>query len=217
MSVFNLYILCRSQCEDVPSNLPVEKQSSYIVFESALLLLFHMCIFCRSARCSVNKFVNGSFLRITQTCSKCHRKRVWDSQPFIGNTPAGNLFASAAILYTGSFPAQALRMFRTLKCAMISNSTFFRHQHSYLIPAINTTWERHQNSLFSFLKDTGLVVAGDERADSPGHSAKYGTYSLLELGCNKIVDFKLVQVHVCVAYTLFVIVNSDYIFHYFIE
>ena len=39
-----------------------------------------------------------------------------------------------------------------------------------------------------------LMVGGDGRADSPGHSAKYGTYSLLELLCNKIVDFQLVRV-----------------------
>ena len=39
-----------------------------------------------------------------------------------------------------------------------------------------------------------LVLGGDGRADSPGHSAKYGTYSLLELLCNKIIDFRLVQV-----------------------
>ena len=40
-----------------------------------------------------------------------------------------------------------------------------------------------------------LTIGGDGRADSPGHSAKYGTYSLLELSCNKIIDFHLVQVY----------------------
>ena len=39
-----------------------------------------------------------------------------------------------------------------------------------------------------------MVVAGDGRADSPGHSAKYGCYTLVELTCNKVIDFKLVQV-----------------------
>ena len=40
-----------------------------------------------------------------------------------------------------------------------------------------------------------MQVGGDGRADSPGHSAKYGTYSLIELSCNNIVDFELVQVN----------------------
>ena len=63
----------------------------------------------------------------------------------------------------------------------------------YLQPAVQSVWESHQQALLSILKDkeTGLVVAGDGRADSP---AKYGLYTLLELTCNKVVDFKLVQV-----------------------
>ena len=50
--------------------------------------------------------------------------------------------------------------------------------------------------LFSELteRQSPIVVTGDGRADSPGHSAKYGSYSLLELNCNKIIDMKLVQV-----------------------
>ena len=40
----------------------------------------------------------------------------------------------------------------------------------------------------------GLVLSGNGRADSPGHSAKYGSYTVIELTCNKVIDFKLVQV-----------------------
>ncbi|KAH7958600.1 hypothetical protein HPB49_003178 [Dermacentor silvarum] len=34
---------------------------------------------------------------------------------------------------------------------------------------------------------------GDSRADSPGYSAKYGTYSLLDTSLNRIIDMQLVQ------------------------
>lgn len=34
------------------------------------------------------------------------------------------------------------------------------------------------------------------RSDSPGHCAKYGTYSLIEERLNKVVDLQLVQVSV---------------------
>lgn len=37
-------------------------------------------------------------------------------------------------------------------------------------------------------------LAGDGRADSPGFSAKFGTYSLLDLDSGKIIHFELVQV-----------------------
>ena len=43
-------------------------------------------------------------------------------------------------------------------------------------------------------KNKGLALGGNGRADSPGHSAKYGSYSIIELNKNKVIDLKLVQV-----------------------
>ena len=145
----------------------------------------------------IHKKVVGSLLRITQHCNNCQHKRTWESQPYIGNIPAGNFLTSAAILFTGSLPSKALRIFTALNCATISLPTFFRHQSAYLQPTINFIWLRDQEKLLSTLKKNKvkLQVGGDGRADSPGHSAKYGTYSLIELSCNKIVDFQLVQVY----------------------
>ena len=170
-------------------------QTVYLVFESALLLLFSSCIHC-SSHTSVKKVVTGSLLRIIQTCSNCSRRRTWESQPYIGKIPAGNILISAAILYSGALPSKALQMFQILNLATITRKTFFRHQNQYLQPAINSVWKRSQELLLRSLKEKGnpLVLAGDGRSDSPGLSAKYGSYSILELTCNKIVDFKLVQV-----------------------
>ena len=39
-----------------------------------------------------------------------------------------------------------------------------------------------------------IVLGGDARCDSPGYSAKYGSYSLMDLETNKILDIQLVQV-----------------------
>ena len=39
-----------------------------------------------------------------------------------------------------------------------------------------------------------FVLSGDGRCDSPGHSAKFGWYAMIELSCNKVIDFSLVQV-----------------------
>ena len=170
-------------------------QTLYLVFESALLLLFSSCFYC-SCYTSVKKVVLGSFLRIIQTCSHCSRRRTWESQPYIGKIPAGNILTSAAILYSGALPSKVLQMFRILNLATISRQTFFRHQSQYLQPAIHHVWKRSQELLLRSLKEkkNPIVLAGDGRSDSPGHSAKYGSYSILELTCNKIVDFKLVQV-----------------------
>ena len=52
----------------------------------------------------------------------------------------------------------------------------------------------YNQSLDSYKRSFNLVLGGDGRADSPGHSAKYGSYSVIDLKQSKVVDIKLVQV-----------------------
>ena len=141
--------------------------------------------------------VMGSSLQITQRCKRCSRKCTWDSQPWIGNIPAGNIMMSAAILCTGCLPSKSLRMFDFLNCSAISKRTYFRHQHKYLHSAVDMIWKTQQDTLLAQFKQekTPLVLSGDGRSDSPGHCAKYGSYSFIELTANKVVDFQLVQVN----------------------
>lgn len=55
-------------------------------------------------------------------------------------------------------------------------------------------WNQEQASLLEEARANPLRLAGDGRADSPGFSAKFGTYSVLDLETTKIVHFELVQV-----------------------
>ena len=173
--------------------IPLEKQMTFLVFESALMLLFSTCVACGSAFVSIKHHIMGSFLSVKQVCSQCNNSFTWESQLFISNIPAGNLLTSAAILYTGSLPAKALRIFRSLICATISILDIKR---TTCIQPFMMFWEKNQMLLLSNLikKQKGLILGGNGRSDSPGHSAKYGSCSMLELSINKIIDIKLVQV-----------------------
>lgn len=196
---------CRSdECSLLDSKPQNVRQQTYIVFESALLLLFTACNFCGHIGTDIKKVVIGTFLRIRQVCSSCGRQRIWESQPYVGTTPAGNILLSSAILFTGSLPSKALRIFEVLKCATITTSTYFRHQKKILHPATLNVWQNHQQLLItSFaVENKTLVLAGDGRADSPGHSAKYGCYTFVDLSCNQVIDFKLVQVCMCTWHVL---------------
>ena len=72
-----------------------------------------------------------------------------------------------------------------------------------MIPAVSTVWDQYQQAFVGVLKDdaTPLVIGGDGRADSPGHSAKYGSYSVIELNDKVVLDIQLVQVHVMIINT----------------
>ena len=66
----------------------------------------------------------------------------------------------------------------------------------YLVPTIVHTWKEEQRRLFEVLgsMEGGLVIGGDGRSDSPGHCAKYGSYTVIEERINKVIDQQLVQV-----------------------
>ena len=134
----------RSQEENppiFPSFNPPEQQRTYLVFESALMILLSTCVLCKNATSRLKKTVIGSFLRVTQYCDRCQNKYVWESRPFIGNVPAGNLFTSAAILFSGSLPSRTLHLFQILNYASIVKKTFFRHQSTFLQPAVRLSIE----------------------------------------------------------------------------
>ena len=78
----------------------------------------------------------------------------------------------------------------------IGKGTYFNIREQYIFPVVRTTWQQQQQEIFSELKDRegGAVLAGDGRCDSPGHSAKYCTYTFLDVRSQKVIDFNVVSV-----------------------
>ena len=107
---------------------------------------------------------------------------------------AGNLLLSSSILLSGATYTKIASLAEILKLNFLSEKTFYNIQDLYLFPVINEVWEGEQRAVFSDLKDKELWLSGDGRCDSPGHSAKYGTYTMLDQKSDKIVDFHIVQV-----------------------
>ena len=87
-------------------------------------------------------------------------------------------------------------MLRQFGCSAIAPRTFYKHQRNFLLPAIFNVWDRYQQVFFSEFASTQnpLILGGDGRADSPGHSAKYGCYTMIALDHNLVLDMQLVQV-----------------------
>ncbi len=90
-----------------------------------------------------------------------------------------------------------LRVFRNMGCATIAERTFFRHQQHFLHHTVSDVWQKHQTMILDKLsrENKALVLGGDGRADSPGHSAKFGSYTTMELEKELVIDVQLVQVN----------------------
>ncbi|KXJ25635.1 hypothetical protein AC249_AIPGENE6366 [Exaiptasia diaphana] len=92
--------------------------------------------------------------------------------------------------------SEVLRMLRLMNLACISSRSCYRHARSYINPSVIQFWKSNQQEVIGKLHEleNGLIVAGDGRCDSPGHSAKFGSFTLIEQQINKVIDFELVQI-----------------------
>lgn len=164
--------------------------------ESSLLNLFRFCPVCRSECERMVESRIGTKITVSQKCYSCTFTTSWDSQPSVGDIPVGNIMLSSSILFGGGSPAKVLKILKHMNVPTICYSTFMNHQKKYLHTAVQRTYQQQQSSLLNNIKAEGreLIVGGDGRCDSPGHSAKYGTYSLMDAEQNKILDSQLIKV-----------------------
>ncbi|XP_067294166.1 uncharacterized protein [Pseudorasbora parva] len=180
--------------EQAPTKTP-QDMVKYLVYEECLLELFKICPTC-SRVCKVVTFVKGTFLSVTQKClhQSCSYTREWKSQPLLGSCPAGNLHLSAAVYYTGSSFIQTNKVLNAMHMRTFTRMTHRNHVQNYIMPSVLHKWRSHQTDLLDGLKQSKTVsLGGIMKADSPGHCTKYGSYSMMDLGTNKIVDIQLVQ------------------------
>ncbi|KAM7312877.1 uncharacterized protein ISCGN_009781 [Ixodes scapularis] len=166
--------------------------NKYIVFESCLKKLLKRCPDCFSMATEVSFRCIGSMVRATITCSAGHSS-IWESQPRCHGKPEGNILMCSGILFSGGCPTKMLRLFDIMGVAHIHSSQFYEYQRCYLLPAVMDVWTAEQQDLVQSLGGRSLRLAGDGRSDSPGYSALYGTYSLLETTLNRIIHLELVK------------------------
>ena len=148
-----------------------------------LFQLFSMfCSECKSGVPEIKAVKNGSMITIIQSCEKCGSDCFkWQSQPFIlGRYPAGNVLLSFASLAAGASISKICLVFKHMKLAIHDIRTFFRHQQMFVVPAILSHWEIYRDNLITAAgNEENLAICGDGRFESMGHSAKYGTHTIV--------------------------------------
>ncbi|KAG0433071.1 hypothetical protein HPB47_020260, partial [Ixodes persulcatus] len=164
-----------------------------MVAEKHFLELFRVCRECL-ASCQVDIQCEGTVVEIYTQCPSDHRG-YWMNQDVVHQQPLLNLLVAAGILFAGCNPNASLRILSSIGVQTICCRTFFNLQHTHLFPAIERVWTQDQVALLNEASAHPARLAGDGRADSPGFSAKFGPYSLLDLDSETIIHFELVQVY----------------------
>ncbi|KAK3107625.1 hypothetical protein FSP39_018614 [Pinctada imbricata] len=108
--------------------------------------------------------------------------------------PAGNLLTAAALLFTGCSFSQMKHFADTLNLRFFNSATYNKIQGD-LFKVVNEAWLLEREKVQKEVENKMLWLAGDGRCDSPGFSAKYGTYTLLDQETGKIVDFDVIHVN----------------------
>ena len=168
-------------------------ESKSIVFDSCLKQLFQICRNCGDVVKKAYLKQRGSLICVTTVCIAGHTE-LWFSQPFTKGTATGNLICAGGILFTGNHFSRASALMSACNIRFFKKGNFNLIQRKYLWPVVNNGYLTQQKEILRSFRGHPLVLAGDGRCDSPGHNAKYGTYSLIEVTTEKIVDFSLVQV-----------------------
>lgn len=139
----------------------------------------------------------GTFVSVMLCCQSCTYRKRWNSQPIIGSRPAGNIQLSAAVYFFECSYSKIDHVFTTLGFQFLSSSVLYDYVQQFLQPVIFSIWDSSQKAMtHELIQRSGDVVLGaDMCADSPGHSAKFRSYTAMELrNSNKVIHIELVQV-----------------------
>ena len=181
--------------KELKEDLNTIDDQKFICPVSQIMELFKQvrCSECDAKVEVTKKKLCGSVLEMTYMCAKGHCGR-WSSSSLLNKVYAVNLQLACAILLSGSLFVKVSLFFKFMNLGIISSSTFNRVIRLYASPAIETWWMKMQNEIFDILKGSGLIVGGDGRNDSPGHSSTYCQYTFMDTSTNLIVHQELVDV-----------------------
>ena len=168
--------------------------SIFLVYWSSLLSLLNFCFTCHGPATISSFRQQGVMIEVKLRCLNKHIS-TWFSTPIIKRMSEGNLSLSAAVLYSGNTFTRIQEMMQVCKVAFIGRTSYHKIQKEILFPVINHVYNMHRNDIITTMKNKdALNVIGDGRCDSPGYNAKYGTYTIMNIETNSILDFSVVHI-----------------------
>ena len=160
----------------------------------SLDLLLEVFQKCREPGCNndtaVKHHLVGPSVVISWTCPSRHKGR-FESSRDVNDMKSNNLQTAASILLSGNNFAKIEKMAKFLGLSFVSESTFYRLQRLYFVPAINEWWTWQREQIIEQFCQEEIVVCGDGQCNSPGHTAKNLCYFLMELVSGYIVEVEV--------------------------
>ena len=190
--------------DELKEFVALHKRSRYIVSAEKLLEL-------AGSKCSVEfdaHLCNGSLSHTTRTvggnvevlskCANGHNNK-WVSSEVLSHNNNQCVYVNdsllpAAILISGNNYEKFSLLCKALGLNIVSRNTFMRFQKHCAAPVVEEIWKEMNELVKQIFKDyEDVCLCGDGRNDSPGHSARYCVYTLMEQFTNVVVDFEVMD------------------------
>ena len=151
---------------------------------------------CNCRAIVTTRFV-GACLTLVIRCTSSHTIE-WASSPKQMNKSAAecyviNMLLSSCVLLSGNNFTKVNLFAGFLSLKLIGRSTFHCHQRLFICPAVERYWKQCQSELIPSSSAQPLILAGDARNDSPGNSAKYCAYTLMDQTTGLILHSEIVD------------------------
>ena len=183
--------------EEVKRELELsQKQKVIATLDKVMELIPKQCKICGEI-VTVQRTMSGAVVTIQWNCTNGHADS-WTSSEVLAvknnqKVFVNNVQLEAAILLSGNNFQKFNLLAKFLGLSSISESLFYRVQKLYCNPAIQNMWSNVKEAIHGHLPSSGVTLAGDGRNDSPGHTARYCVYTLMEESSKLIVDLEVVD------------------------
>ena len=140
----------------------------------------------------------GTVLEVTCSCENNHFRK-WTSSEVLDYKNNNRIYVNdsmlaASVIISGNNYAKFKLLCQALGLSLISESTFLRFQKHCAAPVVEEVWRDMNNVVKQVFKTyEGICLCGDGRNDSPGHSARYCVYTLMEHFTSAVIDFEVID------------------------
>ena len=186
-----------SDVEKVKRELDLSQQQKVIsTLDKVMELIPSQCKVCGET-VTVQHNMSGAVVIIQWNCSHGHADS-WTSSDVLTvksnqKVYVNNVQLCAAILLSGNNFQKFDLLAKFLGLSSISETLYYRVQKLYCCPSIQNMWSNVKETIHAHFQSTGVTLAGDGRNDSPGHTARYCVYTLMEESTKTIVDLEVVD------------------------
>lgn len=139
--------------------------------------------------------LRGGVVKLRWSCIEGHFG-MWVSsevatQTHYSDVYMNDLLITACIILSGNSYNKFVQFANFLNLAVPDQSVFCRNQRLFVIPVVLDMWQNMKAKVVEVLGAySSIVLGGDGRNDSPGFSARYCVYVLMDLVSNFIVDIE---------------------------